>query len=158
MEKIKQGFSYSSLTWNIENESYNDWNKRIANQNIDLYKSKLKALLKIYEHIQLRLPFANIAIKRIYQKKLKNISFYFVENPTILAYLELDENKFRVNIDKNSDEYIYKLRQILKTKNSNLAIDAFITNSFSYKENKTNIDLLSLTTRTTQFILRHLYT
>lgn len=144
LNKIKEEYLGDSNPWKPEKESYRDWSNRIAYRLPEHYNAKLKSLLNVTEHLLLRQSFAKTEIKRLYQKKLKNIGFDFTEDPSILAYTKLDQNNFRVDITRNSEDYIYELRKTLGSINSNSAIDAFISNSFTFQSNRTKIELLSL--------------
>jgi len=160
--KLSENYSNpKDLTWDIKKESYSQFNDRIGNQSVKSYEGKLKEIYSVLEYIQLRLTFLSIELKRLYQKQLKNINLGFVENPSLLAYVELDQKKFRINIDNNPDEYIYEVRKFFPSKYSNLAIDSFIANSFTYDSNKTKIELLSLNfgnRNKTNIIFHKLYT
>lgn len=127
-----------------DSESFSNWKNRLFNQPLSDYKEKLNALFKVYEDLSLNFSFLKIEVQRLYQNKLKSIDSKYLDDFSIFSARDLNHNDFRVDITNNYEEYIFKVRELFPTKFDNLAIDSFISNSFSYPTNNAKIEMLSL--------------
>jgi len=141
---VKQKYELpATLVWDFET-SFSEFKNKMFIDPVKNYRLKLDQLYQIYEFVALRHPFLTIEMKRLYQNKQENIDSKYLDDFSIFSARNLNHNLFRVDISKNSEEYIFKVRELFPTKFDNLAIDSFISNSFSYPDNNTKIELLSL--------------